>query len=116
MAEKTHYEVLRVASDASDDEVRKAFHAIAKTHHPDAVNLEGLSDTDIILMAQYWVEAQASYEAVKTPILRSQYDARLRMMSRPCKPCKGTGTTQKRTGWSVTDITCPTCNGTGKER
>lgn len=35
MARVTHYEVLGVRSDASTDEIRRAYLVLARTHHPD---------------------------------------------------------------------------------
>jgi curved DNA-binding protein CbpA len=35
MAEKTHYEVLSISTTASTDDVRKAYHRLARQHHPD---------------------------------------------------------------------------------
>lgn len=35
MAQKTHYEVLSVASNCTTDEVRKSYHRLARQHHPD---------------------------------------------------------------------------------
>ncbi len=35
LAEKDYYEILGVPKDASDRQIKKAFHKLAMTHHPD---------------------------------------------------------------------------------
>jgi DnaJ-class molecular chaperone len=108
----THYDTLHVSSTATDAEVRKAFQQIAKVFHPDSTptveDALAVGDVD-------WDEAQAAYEAIKTPERRAKYDAQLFILRPKCSRCKGTKKIQEREGWAVKDRKCPDCKGTGKQ-
>lgn len=63
----THYETLGVSEAASQDEIKKAYRALASKNHPDKGG-----DT------AKFQEIQAAYAAVETPEKREQYDAERR--------------------------------------
>ena len=62
----THYEVLGVAKDATQEEIKKAYRKLASTLHPDKGG-----DT-----AKFQA-VQGAYAAIETPEKRAQYDAEL---------------------------------------
>lgn len=106
----THYQTLGVEPTATDDEIRKVWHSIARLHHSDYVQTDATQDED----QTYWDSVQQAYDAIKTPEKRAAYDAKLRLLSRPCKVCGGTGKEQIRTGWDIKEVKCTRCNGTGR--
>jgi DnaJ-class molecular chaperone len=108
----THYQTLGVDPKASAKEVRDAFHKTANVHHPDSTPSV---EAALAIGGIEWEEAQAAYEAIKTPDRRAAYDAKLLALAPKCSRCKGTKVVQKRTGWAVEDAPCPACGGTGKQ-
>ncbi len=69
MAAKTHYQVLGITRSATLDEIRRAFRALAKTHHPDA---SGTTGSDRV-----FAEIAVAYEVLAEPEKRRDYDRRL---------------------------------------
>ncbi|MFM1931489.1 MAG: hypothetical protein RL226_792 [Bacteroidota bacterium] len=60
---KSHYEVLEIAQDADDGEVKKAYRKMANKYHPDKVRELG---DDYQKMAQEkFIRVQQAYEAIK---------------------------------------------------
>jgi molecular chaperone DnaJ len=66
MADKSYYEILGVAKDASDAEIKKAYRAKAKEFHPDKSKAEDAEAK--------FKEVGEAYAALKDPIKRAQYD------------------------------------------
>lgn len=64
---KDYYQILEIATTASEEEVRKAYRALARKHHPD-VNEDSAQAT------AYFREIQEAYQVLKEPVLRRQYD------------------------------------------
>lgn len=64
---KNHYEVLGVSPDASDEEIKQAFHTFAKNNHPDR-NPQN-SDSE-----QLFKRAVLAYETLKDPLRRQAFD------------------------------------------
>lgn len=62
----THYEVLEVASSASERIIRLAYRELARQHHPD----QGGSDHDMTRVAK-------AYEVLSDPVRRAAYDKTL---------------------------------------
>ncbi|XP_031121099.1 chaperone protein dnaJ 1, mitochondrial isoform X1 [Ipomoea triloba] len=66
-AEKDYYDLLGVSKDASREEIKKAFHALAKKYHPDA-NKNNPSTR------RKFQEIRDAYETLQDPDKRKQYD------------------------------------------
>ncbi|GIG19590.1 hypothetical protein Cch01nite_03140 [Cellulomonas chitinilytica] len=62
----THYELLGVASDASDDDLRRAYRAAVRRAHPDTGG-----------SAEQFAAVQAAWEVLSNPQRREAYDAEL---------------------------------------
>ena len=67
--EHDYYAILDVPRDASDAEIRRAFRALAKEHHPDS-RKEGSAGRDFRLISE-------AYETLKDPARRAAYDDEL---------------------------------------
>ena len=57
-----HYKVLGVSPDASDDEIKQAYRALARKYHPDKYRDSDLAD----LASEKMKEVNAAYEQIKT--------------------------------------------------
>ncbi|HET6173738.1 MAG TPA: DnaJ C-terminal domain-containing protein [Gaiellales bacterium] len=66
VAFRDYYESLGVARDASDDEIRRAYRKLARTHHPDVNKEEGSEDR--------FKEVSEAYEVLHDPEKRARYD------------------------------------------
>ncbi|KAG2698837.1 hypothetical protein I3760_07G167200 [Carya illinoinensis] len=66
-AERNYYEILGVPENASRDEIKKAFHSLAKKYHPDA-NRNNPS------AKRKFQEIREAYETLQDPEKRAQYD------------------------------------------
>lgn len=63
---KNYYNILNISSDASAEEIRKAFRKLALKHHPDKTN------NDPLAAAQFRLILEA-YEVLSNPIERKKY-------------------------------------------
>ncbi len=63
--ERDPYRILEVASDSTDETIRKAYHARARRAHPDLVGAGGLND----MQALNW-----AWALLKDPARRAEYD------------------------------------------
>jgi len=68
MAKRDYYEILRVARDADETTIKKAFRQIAKKHHPDR-NPGSKEDAE-----EKFKEASEAYEILSDPEKRALYD------------------------------------------
>jgi len=66
MEKRDYYEVLGVAKNASDDDIKKAYRQLAKKYHPD-VSTEANAEAK-------FKEVQEAYEVLSDQTKRSQYD------------------------------------------
>ena len=64
---RDYYDILGVARDASDDDIRRAFRRLARQYHPD-VNKSGGAE-------QAFKEVNEAYEILSDPEQRQRYDA-----------------------------------------
>lgn len=67
MADRDYYEVLGVARDASADQIKKAYRALARKHHPDA------NPGDKTAEARF-KEIQGAYDILSDPEKKAQFD------------------------------------------
>lgn len=67
MPTKDYYETLGVARNATDDDIKRAYRKLARTHHPD------VSD-DKAAAEHHFKEINEAYEVLSDPHKRAQYD------------------------------------------
>ena len=73
------YEVLNVPTTCSSDDVRRAYHQMARQFHPDKRS----TATDAAVPSeQHFLRVQAAYETLRHSELRRQYDAKLQQHTR----------------------------------
>uniref|UniRef100_A0ACD5ZQH6 Uncharacterized protein n=2 Tax=Avena sativa TaxID=4498 RepID=A0ACD5ZQH6_AVESA len=65
--EKDYYKILGVPKDASQDDIKKAFHSLAKKHHPD-------TNRGNTAAKRTFQEVRDAYETLRDPSKRQQYD------------------------------------------
>jgi curved DNA-binding protein CbpA len=73
---KTYYDLLRVPFNASSDEIKKAYYALAKKYHPDHYYRSESGELKKSLGTIFSVLAQA-FDTLKVPATRASYDAKI---------------------------------------
>src|SRR5215475_1395287 len=68
MGDKDLYQILGVAEEASDKEIKKKYRELAKRYHPDKTGGDKSKE-------QKFKEISAAYEVLSDPKRRGQYDA-----------------------------------------
>jgi len=68
---KSYYEVLNLPVNATEDEIRDAYHALAKIHHPD-VNLSSMFIDP--KLGDRFREISEAYHVLSQPESRRSYD------------------------------------------
>ena len=69
MAKRDYYEVLGVAKNASEDDIKKAYRKLAMKHHPDRNQGEGAKKAE-----EKFKEGKEAYEMLSDPQKRAAYD------------------------------------------
>src|SRR6185295_17727421 len=72
----TFYELLKIKSSASADEVRQAFHRFAREAHPD--NFVTASTEELQKMAEHYRKVTEAYRVLRDSSTRRAYDDSLR--------------------------------------
>src|SRR5580700_9854830 len=67
MPTKDYYDILGVAPDASGEEIKRAYRALARQHHPDV-------SADKSVAEHRFKEINEAYEVLSDPNKRAQYD------------------------------------------
>lgn len=99
----TLYGTLGVDRVAAMDEIKAAYRALAREHHPDRGG-------DHEAMAQLTV----AYDVLSDVDKRTSYDDMLAMLGTPCGACEGQGRRYKQKGFSArTAVKCKVCSGEG---
>lgn len=68
MTNVTYYDLLQVAPNASDEQIRTAYRRLAKHHHPDT------NPVDRNLAAARFRLVQEAYDHLRDPLKRREYD------------------------------------------
>src|SRR5215204_5046364 len=69
MAKRDYYEILGVAKNASDDDIKKAYRKLAAKHHPDRHQGDDAKKAE-----EKFKEAKEAYEMLSDPQKRAAYD------------------------------------------
>ena len=67
MSQRDYYEILGVAKDASEDEIKRAYRKLALKYHPD-------HNPDNPEAEQKFKEAAEAYDVLRNPERRANYD------------------------------------------
>jgi molecular chaperone DnaJ len=70
MSKRDYYEVLGLAKNASDDDIKQAYRRLASKYHPDKVQ----GETEKASVEVKFKEAKEAYECLSEPEKRSLYD------------------------------------------
>jgi hypothetical protein len=73
---RTHYEVLGIARDATESQVKEAYFRMAKRFHPDVHHDEALHDLRHKLEAVF-IRLGEAYEVLRNPRIRASYERQL---------------------------------------
>eukprot|EP00906_Rhabdomonas_costata_P008711 RCo012367 len=82
----THYDLLQVSQDAAQDEIKRAFHSLAKTYHPDRNSSPEAT--------QYFQSILDAYHVLADPGARRGYDDSLGPTKKP--PARRPGVSRSR--------------------
>lgn len=118
----TPYAVLLVRPSDDDDTIRRAFHALSKQLHPDALvgndarhELHGSLRTTTAKPPDQWYVVVGAYSAVKTREMRDQYHRYIHGLSGVCAKCDGAGVHGGRSLGGSIKI-CESCQGEGRSK
>jgi DnaJ-class molecular chaperone len=100
----TPYATLLVKPTDGDEVVRKAYHRIAETNHPDANG--GAA-------GPLWYSVTAAYTAIKTHDARAEWALRQSNLAGLCERCEGFGVTGTRM-FKGKIKACDVCKGEGR--
>jgi len=94
------WKILGVHRKSSDAEIRDAYYALAKKHHPDTGS-DGMAFSDI----------SKAYHLIGNAVVRLALLNKKLYHAKPCSACKGAGATSKTK--SLTGKSYTACNGCG---
>jgi curved DNA-binding protein CbpA len=77
LREATLYDLLGIAITANDQELKKAYYAMAKKYHPDRHHSPHLRDVHGLL-EELFGKITDAYQLLSSPLERNRYDARIR--------------------------------------
>jgi DnaJ-class molecular chaperone len=103
----TPYAVLLVKPTDDDDMIRKRFHELARSQHPDRDGAAGVP-------GPLWQTLIDAYGQVKTAQLRAAWHQAQVHLARLCLTCEGLGVTWRRVGKDRAATICGKCNGEGR--
>jgi curved DNA-binding protein CbpA len=69
----SYYEILQVSKDADEKDIKKAYHKLARSHHPDKAK----SDDEKARLEEEFALITKAYNALKDPEQRKSYDESL---------------------------------------
>src|ERR1043165_212970 len=69
MAKRDYYDILGVAKNASEDDIKKAYRKLAMKHHPDRNQGDGAKKSE-----EQFKEAKEAYEMLSDAQKRAAYD------------------------------------------
>ena len=94
----SHYELLGLTDDASQDEIRAAYRALARRHHPDTQH--GADPATAERSRRTMAALNAAWAVLGDPVRRQAYDAGRRRPGTPNgRPARPMGPTGNRPSW-----------------
>ena len=72
--ERDYYQILEVARDASEKDINRAYHRLARERHPD----KGTTPEQVHLLQEGFALISTAYNTLKDKDKRAEYDTRLR--------------------------------------
>lgn len=100
-----YYRVLGITRRATHLQVKQAYLALARQHHPDVGG-------DAAVMATI----TEAHSILGDKDKRKAYDAAVNLLSRPCGYCHGEGQTYRTKGFTQrVGVPCKVCGGTGRQ-
>jgi curved DNA-binding protein CbpA len=79
----TFYEILAIRPDAAEDEVKTAYHELARRYHPDHFHAKERDPALRAKAEKVFTEIAGAYAVLSDPARRSGYDAQLSQRSSP---------------------------------
>ena len=104
---KTPFAVLQIKPSDDDLTIRKRFHELSKSQHPDRPGAGGIP-------GPLWQQLVDAYGQVKTATHRTAWHQAQAQLARLCHTCEGLGVTWKRVGRDRSATICGECNGEGR--
>lgn len=102
------WKILGVHRKSEDADIRDAFIVMAKRHHPDVNDKRKKPDPEMFGLANQ------AYKILKDNKSRNEFIERIKVTTRPCAVCLGTGVKSKSKGFHQKSYTgCLACDGSG---
>lgn len=103
----TPYAVMCIKPSDDDQVIRKRFHELSKSQHPDRDGAGGVPGPQ-------WQALVDAYGQVKTVGHRTAWHQAQVHLARLCSTCEGLGVIWRRVGRDRSPIICEKCNGEGR--